>query len=105
MMVESVTDKKYKRILFTFPNPNPQSTPFIDDILTLPQEDTGGIAAACSLASASNCSANPHEQFLHAFRFPPVSQSGPVSVIILFVKRDKNGYMNGRPSLDINGMY
>jgi len=74
MMTESVTKDTL--------HPSKYKLHFVD-ILTLPQEDAGGIVV-CALASASNCSASPHEQFLHAFRFPLVSQSGPVLIIIFF---------------------
>lgn len=44
---------------------------------TFPQEDVGAIGGAAAFSSCSNSSARPHEQFLQAFLFPLVSQSGP----------------------------
>src|SRR6266511_1600981 len=48
-------------------------------IHTFPQDEEGGLTTA--LTSFSNSSAKPHEQFLHALRFPLVSHSGPIRVI------------------------
>lgn len=45
-------------------------------VRTFPQEDFAAGAAAClSLASSSNSSAKPQEQFLQALRFPVVPQT------------------------------
>ena len=52
-------------------------------IHTFPQDETGGTLDV-RLFSFSNSSARPHEQFLQAFRFPLVSQSGPTITNIVY---------------------
>lgn len=44
-------------------------------ILTLPHDDFAFSDAAFGLFSEASSSANPHEQSLHAFRFPVVPQT------------------------------
>jgi hypothetical protein len=53
-----------------------------EKIHTLPQDEGAGLGAI--LLSLSNSSAKPHEQFLQAFRFPLVSQSGPTITNIVY---------------------